>query len=96
MEGFPYKCDELRYVAEKGWYPDVAVILQVYKFSCKDHWAIKNNLQVQENNAINRLLPTRISAWKIKRDKRIAKRKQQRDKTMQDWVRVFVDVHSHN
>lgn len=29
LEGFPHKTDEMRYLAEKGWYPDVVIILQV-------------------------------------------------------------------
>ena len=29
MEGFPQSPDELRYLCSKGFYPDVAVVLQV-------------------------------------------------------------------
>lgn len=30
LEGFPSKPDEMRYLAEIGYYPDAAIILQVF------------------------------------------------------------------
>lgn len=37
---------------------------------------------------IKRILPPRIEAWEKKKNKRVAKRKMLKDKTMEDWVNV--------
>lgn len=94
MEGFPHQGDELRYLCSKGLFPDAAAILQVSKivFGLKHlKWLyyINNNLllQVEEANMLDRILPGKMAIWQRKRDRRLEKKMQAREKRLKEWVR---------
>lgn len=43
-------------------------------------------LAVEDNDVISRLLPPRLNKWKIKRDKRLAKKQKKKDKAKKKRV----------
>ena len=44
---------------------------------------------------INRILPLRLKIWKRKRNEKILKRTQLKEKVIEEWVRA-IDVHRTN
>ena len=73
MEGFPRTADECQYLIQNGYFPDVALFLDV-----------------DENDVINRLLPSRMQLWKERRSIHLLKKAKIKERKKEMRVNSFI------